>query len=424
MSKKKQAHRTTFPALRCFIGDWVYYITYLSFADVKYWIKPTEEIHKSKSLRDMIQRKLSKRSANIADYLVNQKERFFNSIVVGVYGGAPKWYPLEIGESPVLGTPDIDEDSRNAVGLLMFEGKEKLFAIDGQHRVEGIKQALIKKPDLQKEEQSVIFVAHKTNAEGRERTRRLFTTLNKHAIKVSKTDIIALDEDDAFAVITRRLVEEFTLLSSGFVDVASKQTSISSTDDVSLTTIVTLYDIVTTTHVLTLSENVKKKLVYFRPSDEVLNEIYEEQVLYWTLLKKHIPAYADFFKSKPQARVAGKYRTTEGGHFLFRPLGQLAFARAVRIIRDRGQEMEQAIEALSKVPMDLNSPPWQYVLWHPSLNQINNKIGKSLPESILLYLVGHPARQKKYDVLQEYRKVVDDPKAMLPPIVSSLTLIR
>lgn len=416
--------RMTYPALRCNMGDWIYYITYMRFIDIRYWIKPTAEIHPNKSLREMIQRKLTNRSSNIADYLINQKEMFFNSIVIGVYGGAPQWYPLEISESPTLGEPDLDEDSRNAIGLLMFEGNEKLFAIDGQHRVAGIKLALERKSDLGNEEQSVIFVAHKTDAPGRERTRRLFTTLNKHAKKVSKTDIIALDEDDAFAVVTRRLVEDFTLLNSGFVDVDSKQTSVPPTDRRSLTTIVTLYDIVATTYAISLTKAIKKRLIYFRPSDKVLEEIYQEQVDYWTLMKENIPEYAEFFNSGLEDEIAGKYRTSEGGHLLFRPLGQVAFSKAVRVIRNRGQSMEKAIEALSKVPMDLNSPPWQYVLWHPGLKQINNKVSRLLLESLLLYQVGHPPRQSKYQLLNEYRKVLDDPKVELPPVVHSLTFIK
>jgi DNA sulfur modification protein DndB len=204
--------RTTFPAIRCCMGDWIYYITYMKFSDVAHWIKKTEEIHKSKKLRDMIQRELTKRVNPIVDYLVEQEERFFNAIVVGIYGGDPQWYSIEVHDSPVLGPPNLDEDSQHSIGLLVLEGNEKLFAIDGQHRVEAIKGALYKKPDLGNEDQSVIFVAHRTDEGGQRRTRRLFSTLNRYAKPVSKGEIVALDEDDAFAIVTRRLVEDFPLL--------------------------------------------------------------------------------------------------------------------------------------------------------------------------------------------------------------------
>ena len=53
----------------------------------------------------------------------------------------------------------------------------------------------------------VILVGHKRTAAGMQRTRRLFTTLNKTAVPVKKRDIIALDEDDVMAIIVRQLVE-------------------------------------------------------------------------------------------------------------------------------------------------------------------------------------------------------------------------
>lgn len=418
--------RKTFPALRCTMGDWAYYITYMRFSDIKYWIKPTDEIHSSKGLRDLIQRELTNRSKDIAEYLVMQKERLFNSIVVGVYDGIPEWYSLEIGDSPLPTAPELDEESRYAMGFLAFEGTERLFAIDGQHRVEGIKQALIQKPDLADEEQSVIFVAHRTDEAGRERTRRLFTTLNKHAKRVSKTDIIALDEDDAFAVTTRRLVDNFSLLNSGFVNFKARRADIPRTDQVSLTTVVTLNDIIEFIYVPLETPNRSqkmKKLKQMRPSEETLTDIYNEQVRYWNSLREHLPAYQELFDSEPEEKIAKRYRNSEGGHLLFRPLGQLAFARAVGIIKKRGQNIEKAVEALSSVPMDLNQPPWVYIFWNPTQKRIL-KPNAWLAESLFLYQVGHtPRKQKGKNLLEEYRKAVDNPDVELPDVVHQLTMI-
>ncbi|GAB4407832.1 MAG: hypothetical protein Fur0044_00920 [Anaerolineae bacterium] len=418
--------RKTFPSLRCTIGDWAYYISYMRFSDIKHWIKPTTEIHTSKGLNELIQRRLTDRSKDIAEYLVQQKERFFNTIVVGVYDGAPQWYSLEVGDSSLPGAPDLDEDSRYAMGFLAFEGHEKLFAIDGQHRVAGIKLALAQKPDLADEEQSVIFVAHKEDEEGRKRTRRLFTTLNKHAKKVSKTDIIALDEDEAFAVVTRRLVDQFPLLNSGFVNFEARSTSIPSSDQTSITTLMSLNDITESLSVPFETRDRAKKLKglkQMRPPESVLEQIYEEQVQYWNLLKEYIPAYSELFYSKPEDRIAGKYRNSEGGHIMFRPVCQLAFARAVRIIRDRGQSMENAVKALSQVPMDLNAPPWQHVFWNPTQKTMNTKSSKWLTEGLFLHQVGHsPRKIQGKNLSAEYRRVVGD-KAELPPVVHKLTLI-
>ena len=412
----------TFPALRCAMGDWFYYVAFMRFSDVAQWIKRTDQIHRSKKLRDMIQRELTPRATPIADYLIEQEERFFNAIVVGVYGGAPQWYPLEIEDSPIHGPAGLDEDSRRSIGLLMLDGSEKLFAIDGQHRVEAIKQALQREPDLGDEEISVIFVAHGIDEKGRTRTRRLFSTLNRYAKPVSKGEIVALDEDDAFAIVTRRLVEDFSLLKSGFEDKSGfvrfkKTTPLPTGDQTSLTSILALYDITETIHVPFLDGKKRremKRLKLRRPPERVLDAIFDEQSLYWGLLKEHIPEYQELFKSKPEEEVAGKYRTQEGGHLMFRPAGQKAFARAVRIAMDRGEKMEGAVIALSSVPMDLNAPPWQHVLWNPVTKRINSKVSVLLPESIFLHYVSQKPRSDKYNLLEEYRKLVDDPQAELP----------
>lgn len=418
--------RNIFPSLRCSMGDWIYYITYMRFNDIQQWIKPTKEVHRNKALHDMIQRQLTNRSSSIADYLIEQNERFFNAIVVGIYGGAPQWYPVEIGDNPLQGSLELDTDSRNAFGFLMFDGQENLFAIDGQHRVEGIKQALDKEVQdekLKNDELTVILVAHGTDEQGLTRTRRLFSTLNRHAKPVSKGEIVSLDEDDAFAIVTRRLVENFELLridvqnnQTGIVRYA-KTTPVPVSDQINLTSILALYDLVTMLYVPILDKGKRKemgKLKIRRPSDATLDNIYNQQIEYWSLLRQNIPEYDELFSSNPQDKVASKYRTSLGGHLMFRPIGQKAFTKALRIMIDRDWKMEEAIQKLSAIPMQLSQPPWEYILWNPGTRRINTKVSSLLTESICLHYVGEEARRAKYDLLEEYRKVVGNPEAKLP----------
>lgn len=63
------------------------------------------------------------------------------------------------------------------------------------------------------EKQTVIFfVAHLETDEGRERTRRLFATLNTYARPISDRETVVISEDDAFAIATRRLIDEYLVL--------------------------------------------------------------------------------------------------------------------------------------------------------------------------------------------------------------------
>lgn len=422
---------TTFPALRCKMGEWIYYLTFFKFSDVKNWIEPTDQIHPSVQLRDMIQRALTQNADSIANYLLHQEERFFNSIVVGVYGGTPQWFPIEVANSPVLGEPELSENERNSIGVLQFEGDEQLFAIDGQHRVEGIKRAIAQNPNLKDDELSIILLAHEKTDKGRKRTRRLFTTLNKWAKPVSKTDIIALDEDDAFAIVTRRLVEEFSLLKSEtrhetrFIHFGS-QPSLNTNDNFNLTTIRTIYQICSTVYlpILPTSPHRSRRAVIndrrIRPSDQILDDIYNENISYWNYLSDNFSEYKELFASSRNEGIAGKYRI-DGGHFMFRPLGQQAFASAIRVMMDRGMSMQNAIQVLAKTPMQLDQPPWLYTVWDPNKERIVRNFGSRNLEGILLYLVGQKPRTSINRILQRYRSYVVDDNAILPnPVAGTL----
>jgi len=192
------------------MGDWVYYPTLMKLKDVAERVRIAEEIYESNTLSEMVQREIkAKRGKEIKDYLLKQEQRFFNSLIVAVYEGDPNWYNIDrIENNNQLEAEDIPEDVVAGIGILCLNGQEKLFTLDGQHRLIGIKSAILEDPQLGEDELSIIFIAHRTDSIGRERSRRLFTTLNKNAVPVSKGETIALDEDDTMAITVRRLVIE------------------------------------------------------------------------------------------------------------------------------------------------------------------------------------------------------------------------
>lgn len=241
---KKQAP-LVLPALRGSIGNWIYYSCLMSFSEISSRVRYAEEIHPDKALSQLIQRSLEgPRAKHIAGYLASTKERFFNSLVLATYGGSPNW--LEVGDFRSTTSPEvvklISENAMDSLGFLSLSGTEKIFAIDGQHRLAGIKRAMEDGLELTQEQVPVIVVGHKKDAAGMQRTRRLFTTLNKTAVPVRKRDIIALDEDDAMAITARRLVETDVAFRDPKIAVISSQ-NIPAGNRVCLTTISSLYDV-------------------------------------------------------------------------------------------------------------------------------------------------------------------------------------
>ena len=423
----------SFPAIQCRLGDWVYFIAALPFAEVANRIRRAEEVHTNKGLNDMLQRELSDRKGDIANYIKTQDERFFNAIVIGIYGGAPDWFSVEIGQMRQLETdgermPILTQRGKDAFGILHLSGEENLFAIDGQHRVEGIKEALKENPELAIEELAVLFVAHRTTEDGRARTRRLFTTLNKYAKPVKLSEIIALDEDDAFAIVTRLIVENYAGLSRTTQEskgigslVRFDSPRIPRSDEQSITSIETIYRLV---YVLALQRSDAKgrqTLKQLRPTPQVVDSMYEEHVSFWDSLRTYVRPMSEALGSNPTNRIAGKYRNDNGGNILFRPVGQMAFAGAVRVLLDRNLPLDDAVSALSQTTLALDQPPWAGVLWDPGRRgMLRNKA--ELSESLFLHMVGQAPRRARFDIESSYRNAIGDPAATMDSIPKVLSM--
>jgi DNA sulfur modification protein DndB len=393
------------PALRGSFGDWIYYTCLMPISEVGARVQYAEEIHPNKALSELIQRSLEgPRARQIAEYLSSTKERFFNSLVLATYGGNPEW--LEIGDFKSATRPDIlrqvSESAMDTVGFLRLTGTEKIFAVDGQHRLAGIKKWLEDTTERRSEMVSVLLVGHKKSARGLERTRRLFTTLNKTAVPVRKRDIIALDEDDAMAIIARRLVETNPSFEDPKIAVIVSQ-NIPVTNRESLTTISSLYDILKLLfmyvkgHLFTHVKGQRSDytLRFSRPSDEQLSYFEQVATSYFEALGRHFKPVGDVFKSKQPARVTEKFRGPHGGHLLFRPIGLEIFTRTVI---DLAAQMETdfpgAVGLLRSMPMELDEDPYLGVLWDPNRQFIIPQ-GKTLARDLLRFIAGLPVDESE-----------------------------
>ena len=410
----KKSKHISLPALRCRMGDWIYYLTAMPLQEISDRVRPVTDMHTSASLNELLQREITKRKNDIARYLLQHSQRFFSSIVVGVYGGSPEWIDITVDPKTISLEQLTSEDAErinDTLGLLHLSGEELLFAIDGQHRVEGIREVVSRLSDIGKEEVGVIFVAHTRNAEGLIRTRRLFSTLNRYAKPVSPGEIVALDEDDAFAIVTRRLMDEHPLLRNDRAR-AQKQVAISSKDKNSFTTMLTVYNVGITLCDRLRQDWKKKELISNKPSDKVIDDIYNICAEFWTCM-------ADDFGEVDEVRtqgngVAGLYRRAGGGHVLFRPAGQMAFARAVRALINLDFPMAEAIEKLSRLPYELSEDPWIGVLWNPASKTMYSTVFSQEVAAMLMLFYIHQASET--DALKAYSNALGIADAKLPEV--------
>ena len=380
-----------------------------------------EELHNNKQLSDMIQRQLKEhRAAQIANYLTTQTERLFNSLVIANYGGQPNWHPLSEVNNKSDGEDlrGLNEEMVESVGFLTLRGDEKLFALDGQHRLAGIKKAI--EDGLEQDpydEVPVMFVAHKNNRKGLERTRRLFTTLNKTAKPVSKGDIIALDEDDVMALSVRWLVEEKEDLFGGkrIAFVATNNMPVQNLT--SLTTIGNLYDILAILFSGAKTELRKSRVALqtARPDDDELERYYTMAENIFLEMKDNFPELNEFFSSKDTEPVVRKYRGQHGGSALFRPIGLEIFSKIITRLTNE-MTLSGAIREAAKLPTDLTSQPFQGLMWDVSSKTISNSHKVTVRE-LLLYMLGK-AKFSEGDLLKRYRRETGRETVELPsPVI-------
>lgn len=270
------SNKTLIPALKAKVGDWVYYICVMKYAQVAKEVNFAYELGGNDDLNSLIQRGISERTKEITDYLLRSEHRFLGSLIVAAYGGDPHYMPVRMEDSE-----EYLRGLDNSFGVLTFDGGQQYFALDGQHRLKAIKDAIKKNPELGSEEISVILVSHYDTEEGKEKTRRLFTNINKNAKSTTKSENLALDEDDGFAILTRRLISENDFFNKeGRVSVFVKQgdngelslaTSVRDTDKKAVTSIKQLYEIVKELSFGTTLDGIS---LAKRPTDDDLEEAY------------------------------------------------------------------------------------------------------------------------------------------------------
>ncbi len=416
---RPSATTLTLPALRGVMGDWVFYSCLMDIQELGARVRYANELHRHEALSQMIQRELREnRGREIAEYLRTQPERFFSSLIVATYGGEPTWSAVS-AVKPRSGAPDLsglEEETIASVGFLTLRGDERLFALDGQHRLAGVKTAIdegLEGPPY--DQVSVIFVAHKDSTSGRERSRRLFTTLNKTAKAVSKGEIIALDEDDVMAICVRRLIEESEYFGGDRVALVASN-NMPAANRVALTTIGNLYDVLSilfSKSEFPLRKTKLAELQRLRPTDADLDQYFTYSKHFFNGLGRSFRELRQFFEASDTRGAVKQHRGSHGGSALFRPLGLEIFSLVIaRMTRE--MSLDAAVRVAAALPRKLDRAPYRRLIWDPNGGTIIGGRKVTLRE-ILLYMVGlNGPRYPKSVLLERYRQATGLPNAELP----------
>lgn len=353
------------PAIRGKIGNTIYYSTTLTFKQISSMVKKVDdELHTANSLKEQIQRSLTDNYIKIKEYILKREDRFFDSLVLAVYDGDPMWTEVRF---------EIENNSFPNVGLLEFSGQEKIFPVDGQHRVEGIRAALLENKDLEKETISVMLIGHQNTPEGREKSRRIFSTLNRYVKPVRLGDIIALDEDDIVAIVTRELLEMYPLFMGNRIKISNSK-AMPQSDKEAFTSLMTLYQCHLVLYKTFISQKegknynnsqINDKLKY-RPEEEIINEFNDYLIQFWNCMKATFDEINNYINDNSN-NPADELRSVEnGGNLFFRPIGLLPFVEAVsRISLTTTNSVDEIITNYTNLNRCVHSDIWDMILWNP-----------------------------------------------------------
>src|SRR5689334_6342954 len=106
------------PCLQAEMGDWTYYVGVMNFKQVAARISLAEDLFTYKALKDRLQRDVTDRAEDIADYLLRQPQRFFNAIIVGACQGNPEWHPIDVEDNPLVKKQELAGAVSGSVGYL------------------------------------------------------------------------------------------------------------------------------------------------------------------------------------------------------------------------------------------------------------------------------------------------------------------
>ena len=376
-----------YPALKASMGTWEYYIIKMKMKDIVKEVDFASELYNSKTLDEAIQRTLNEGRVKkeIVKYLGLRDDRFFASIVVAALGGNPTFMPVRITDDErfvLFKAAAIDE----AFGVLTFDGGQKYYALDGQHRLKAIK-TLIEQSEAEipevpagfsEEEVSVIMLVREEadDTQFLRSYRRIFSSLNRYAKPTDTDTNIIMDEDDAIAILTRRLLIEHEFFHwKGGPDVSPKLKTKGKnlrSGDPFFTTLQTLYSM--NERLLRTARRERQNFAsreykQFNPGEDELDTLYAELDVYWNAILAELPV----LRSDPTKMRAHDPRDADDDDelqdsLLFWPIGQEVFADVIRVVLNRFlpdpdhpslEDVSDCVRVLADLSWDLHQPPWR-----------------------------------------------------------------
>jgi DNA sulfur modification protein DndB len=335
---------------------------------------------------------------SIVPYLANHPDRFFGSFIILARADTLTFEPLSdiVGKLPAAYANAIE-----TMGFLTMSGRGELVALDGQHRLLALREVITNAADLGAmasrvgdDELCVLIIEFESAV----KTRRIFNKVNRNAKPTGKSDNIITSEDDGFAIVARRLLDndfEGPLASretetGRWEMVEWTQNSLTRSTE-RLTTISEIYEIVKDVLTSRGHRDFSEKESPVAPPEVALQTATEvmvdwfNQFLSMSVLRE--------FMLAPSSIPGIRYSTTDPRSLLLRPVGQIAVAlglvRSQEIAKDFSSATLKAL--VDRIPLiNWSASPgnyWRDVLVKPDGRMIARKESYDLAADLVAYMI-------------------------------------
>ena len=420
------------------LGTTEYYIAKMTVEDLVNTIGLAIELPEWKDMTpdEKMQREpdINRVVNEICPYFSEDPDRFFGCLIVDIYTG----YENIVFE-PI--TKFVDKNKLTAsynivlenVGFLTLPGKERLIALDGQHRLLAMKlclkgssaisvamlgskkmtpqmMALEPHQELAEEEISVIFVEHRDNL----KIRKIFNKVNKYARQTGRGQNIITADDDIFATIARRLFAEGEVLHKiGKNELVNWSSNTLSQRSKQLTTVSALY---------TIAETISKDRGWsakIMPDDEsAIEEVFEENTDFWRQLLNGMKVYREYLELTRLDKPISQLRED---NLLMKPVTHMALAYVAYIAKQKGKVWKDIVEKLDKVDWSMDNPVWFNILVIPAKKKkvITGKESIHAAGLVISYMVMGDL-MNKYEISEVkdiIRNSTNDANDRLPEII-------
>ena len=369
-------------AQRAKLGSTVYYIAKMSVEELVNSVGLAIELPEWKDMTpdEKMQREpdINRVVNEICPYFIEDQDRFFGSLIVDIYSGFEnmKFDPIsKYVKDDITFAYDV---SMQDAGFLSLPGKERLIALDGQHRLLAMKLclkgnsaisavmlgnkkmtsqmlALEAHPELADEEVSVIFVEHRDNM----KIRKIFNKVNKYARQTGRGQNIITADDDVYATIARKLFSDGGVLEKvGKNELVNWKSNTLSQRSKQLTTVSALYTIAET---LSKDKGWSAKVM---PSDEdEIEEAFDENTEFWTELLNGMDVYQEYLdltrKDKPISNLRDQ-------NLLMKPVTHMALAHVAYFAKKHSAAWGDVVPKLNKVNWSMDNSVWFNILVIPA----------------------------------------------------------